>query len=155
MTLQNKRGFTLIELLVVVLIIAVLAAVALPQYQKAIDRARMAEAVEAVENIAHANDLYYLAHDNYTHDINELDSGYDYLPDTIYCHIKAKQAQYFRLMASNNSGEQYLKALVQRERAGTKYALSTRFSGTRICNTYSNASAYEIKLCQAWAQGKF
>lgn len=58
--LITRHGFTLIELLVVVLIIGILAAVALPQYQKAVLRARVADAKITLKTLVEAGDLWKL-----------------------------------------------------------------------------------------------
>ena len=74
-------GFTLIELLVVVLIIGILAAVAVPQYEKAVEKSRAAEAKVVLRQIAVAQDAYMLSNGSATDDFSELDvtipeSGY-------------------------------------------------------------------------------
>ena len=56
-----KRGFTLIELLVVVLIIGILSSIALPQYTKAVEKARATEAEVHLATYMQAIDRYQLA----------------------------------------------------------------------------------------------
>ncbi len=70
---SGRTGFTLIELLVVVLIIGILAAVAVPQYQKAVAKSRMAEALSVLPTLVRASKLYYLANGEYPTNMAELD----------------------------------------------------------------------------------
>ncbi|WP_428897802.1 prepilin-type N-terminal cleavage/methylation domain-containing protein [Parelusimicrobium proximum] len=70
---MNRKAFTLIELLVVVLIIAVLAAVALPQYTAAVEKSRAAETLITVRAMRDAQDRYFLQHDEYATKFAQLD----------------------------------------------------------------------------------
>ncbi len=71
--MNNKKGFTLIELLVVVLILGILAAMAMPQYFKAVERSRMTEAVNLLSNIASAQQRKYLQINKYSAKYKGLD----------------------------------------------------------------------------------
>ena len=71
----NKKAFTLIELLVVVLIIGILASVALPQYQRAVEKARATEAILWQSTFMRAADAYMLAGPNGTLSDNDLFSA--------------------------------------------------------------------------------
>ena len=66
-------GFTLIELLVVVLIIGILAGVALPQYQTAVDKARYGKIISMTRALKDATEVYYMANGTYEFKIGDID----------------------------------------------------------------------------------
>ena len=73
---RKSAGFTLIELLVVVLIIGILAAVAVPQYEKAVYKSRLASYLPLMRAIKDANESYYLANGSYADNVTLLDVDY-------------------------------------------------------------------------------
>ncbi len=71
--MKRFQGFTLIELLVVVLIIGILASIALPQYQLAVAKARLARNMSLLKAIHTAQNVYYFANNTYSADPSEWD----------------------------------------------------------------------------------
>ena len=79
---KKNAGFTLIELLVVVLIVGILSAVALPQYQAAVEKARVARMLPLFKNIQLAREAYKLANGTNTTDLDLLDIEVNYKSKT-------------------------------------------------------------------------
>ena len=70
---MKNQAFTLIELLIVVLIIAILAAIAVPQYQKAVEKNRAMQAIAVLRTVYQAADAVELSTGQWPTDINQLD----------------------------------------------------------------------------------
>ncbi len=72
-----KKGFTLIELLIVVAIIAILAAIAIPNFLAAQVRAKVSRAKAELRTIATGLESYYVDYNNYPHGAYFESDGYD------------------------------------------------------------------------------
>ena len=70
---MKNKAFTLIELLVVVLIIGILAAIALPQYEKAVFKSRASEAAINVKAIWNACEVASLAQGRHCGEVEDID----------------------------------------------------------------------------------
>ena len=116
-----KKAFTLIELLVVVLIIGILAAIALPQYEKAVEKSRATEGIILTRAILDAQKRYYLANSTYTTDLNDLDiqiPGSEGTPSGNA--LSVQNAKYFNCSAASTGTHGNIIAYCLRNTSGTK-----------------------------------
>lgn len=86
LSITVSRAFTLIELLVVVLLIGILAAIALPQYQKTIVKSRLTSAMPIINSLKKAFELYYTENGQYPEDMDQL---LIQLPNS--CHVEYRR----------------------------------------------------------------
>lgn len=112
---MKKKGFTLIELLIVVAIIGILAAIAVPNFLNAQNRAKVARLVSDLKAVSTAEEQYSLDRGQYTFDydcnVGGLEFG-SYRPlttPTPYISSVPFEIFYNELKAFNNNTRAGLK----------------------------------------------
>ena len=144
---MSPLGFTLIELLVVVLIIGILAAVAVPQYQRAVDKSRYAAMMPIVRAIKSAQEAYYMEHGFYTSALADLD-----LEPPANCTINGTTATCDKFSISLNSDAYVVGLLLQSPKnAFVIYndRLNSSLAGLSFCYAYKENGERARKLCLA------
>ena len=152
----RNSAFTLIELLVVVLIIGILAAVAVPQYQKAVEKAIMTEAIMNVRTIAQAHQLYYLANNTYLRDVDLelLDVTLAGVSQVTQGSLKYRwKSKYFVYAPNSSSGGYLAHARRYQNSAETDERLYSLYVSPTdpnriLCSTMQDITPVQRKLCQ-------
>ena len=146
-----KQAFTLIELLVVVLIIGILSAVALPQYQVAVTKARFLEVKIAAETAAKAEELYYMANGTYTDNGNDLDiftgnvspsDSHNISFKNGYCYLSASGGSEKRIFCSAYSLTYEIHLVHSKVNPNTRtcWARANNSIANRVCKSETGLS---------------
>ena len=149
----NKKGFTLIELLVVVLIIGILAAVALPQYFKAVEKSRATEALSIMGSISAAMERGRLvsSQNKYPTALSELDIEFSNVDGSAATGTTINTNNFVITITGGGSptGAGDTSNIVTASRNGASGYTLTRnyYTGKVVCSEGTTAGASVSGIC--------
>ena len=160
---KGKKAFTLIELLVAVLIIAILAAIALPKYFNSIERTRASEMQTMARDFYMAQQRYHLAKGTYANKFADLDISLDSgaMPasgavcgNTVSSTDAIRRMGYYEAILNNSSTFKIVSVLRlagDNKCGGFFYFLWNDGSAPTnrlLCAELGGSAAYQHKYCQ-------
>ena len=148
---MNKQAFTLIELLVVVLIIGILAAVALPQYQTAVNKSRYAGLMPLARSVKDAEEEIMMTKADYTADLGDLAVTPGAI-DTENTNTATHGHVTLSVVAGADAGQDYVKAVDNRNTDNTfvmYFAKSPRYAGEIHCEALTTNEKAQ-QLCKSY-----
>lgn len=141
-----KEGFTLIELLVVVLIVGILAAVAVPQYERAVEKSRAAEAFTLAKSIQQAQEIKEMSTGKYSTSFDALAVSIPLQTGENTCRLHAKDIRYTKDFAVALGTDEYLGSVLVARNSGPYKCYAIGYvNGQMYCSEYT--AFHEKEFC--------
>lgn len=150
--LKNKQGFTLLEILVVVMILGILTSIALPNYRRAVERTRVAEARTLLRAVYDSCErlAWEKGYDNCSAAVNAGAARFNKLDITVKGTYETYGGRPATRLRTNNFtyvlGSPVTAEAIKGDYAGAKIT----FNG-RLFSCTPGASGEAAKACTVWA----
>jgi len=140
--MRELNGFTLMELLVVVLLIAILAAMATPQYMKVVEKQKGTAAIDLLASIGKSEERYFSVNEAYTNDFSDLDTDLVDSSTKTTPNGPTYNTKYFYFqLHGTQDGTSNITAT---RRGNESYVLERNYTTGRICCGSDNTSGGDI-----------
>ena len=127
--MNKRKGFTLLELIIVIIVIGILAAIAMPQFTKIVERGHIGRAKADINAIMKAEGIYYALYSTYNSSEAALGSEVPEvatLDQTEFTYVITATTGDFQILATRQRG-QYADNTITYNSLDGRWYMSTNY----------------------------
>ncbi len=140
--MYNKNGFTMMELLVTVLLIGILAAMAMPQYMKVVEKQKGTEAANILAVIGKSQERYFAVNEKYASDFSDLDADLIDFGTKTAAKGTSYNTKYFVFLLDGT--EDKISKVKATRRGNESYILERNYTSGKLCCKNDNTADGDI-----------